>query len=136
MKFIAAKEREKAQKLAQKTASQASTPVISRATSPVNTPAKKKLGKTTQKGSGASTPIRFGGGMDQRQLDMSALNISSIGDEEKAFEEPPKMALAREKVIEEAKKLLDMRDGKKGISLVVVGKSIAITSDFLNLTRT
>ncbi|KAF7978351.1 hypothetical protein HWV62_997 [Athelia sp. TMB] len=116
-----AKEREKAQKLAQKTASQAGTPVISRATSPVNTPVKKKQGKTTQKGSGASTPIRFGGGMDQRQLDMSALNISSAGDEEKAFEEPPKMALAREKVIEEAKKLLNVRDGKKGVSLVVIG---------------
>jgi elongation factor 1 alpha-like protein len=46
--------------------------------------------------------------MDQRQIDMSALNISTVGDEEKV-EEPPKMALAREKVIEEAKKLLDAR---------------------------
>jgi elongation factor 1 alpha-like protein len=61
--------------------------------------------------------------MDQRQIDMSALNISTIGDEEKV-EEPPKMALAREKVIEEAKKLLDARGDtdKKGVSLVVVGK--------------
>lgn len=61
--------------------------------------------------------------MDQRQLDMSALNISTLGDEEKV-EEPPKMALAREKVIEEAKKLLDARGetDKKGVSLVVVGK--------------
>lgn len=61
--------------------------------------------------------------MDQRQIDISALNISTVGDEE-MVEEPPKMTLAREKVIEEAKKLLDARgdNDKKGVSLVVVGK--------------
>jgi len=63
--------------------------------------------------------------MDQRQIDMSGLNISSIGDEEKVIEEPPKMALAREKVMEEAKKALDARGDtdKRGVSLVVVGKT-------------
>jgi elongation factor 1 alpha-like protein len=63
--------------------------------------------------------------MDQRQIDMSALNISSIGDEERVIEEPPKMALAREKVIEEAKKVLEARGemDKRGVSLVVVGKT-------------
>lgn len=54
---------------------------------------------------------------------MSALNIYSPDDEENAYEEPPKMTLAREKVVEEAKKALDARgDGKKGVSLVVIGK--------------
>lgn len=52
---------------------------------------------------------------------MSGLNISSIDD--KVFEEPPKMTLAREKVIEEAKKKQDDagKAGKKGVSLVVIG---------------
>ncbi|KZP07149.1 EF Tu GTP binding domain-containing protein [Athelia psychrophila] len=93
---------------------------MSRATSPV--PVKKRSGKGNPIASGASTPIRFGGGTDQRQLDMSALNIYSPDDEENAYEEPPKMTLAREKVVEEAKKALDARgDGKKGVSLVVIG---------------
>lgn len=56
--------------------------------------------------------------MDQRQLDLSGLNISSI--DEKVFEEPPKITVAREKVIEEAKKKQNDA-GKKGVSLVVIG---------------
>lgn len=56
--------------------------------------------------------------MDQRQLDLSGLNISSI--DEKVFEEPPKTTIAREKVIEEAKKKQNDA-GKKGVSLVVIG---------------
>lgn len=41
------------------------------------------------------------------------------------MEEPPKMALAREKVIEEAKKKLEARGDtdKRGVSLVVIGKT-------------
>ena len=57
--------------------------------------------------------------MDQRQLDLSGLNISSSIDE-KVFEEPPKTTIAREKVIEEAKKKQNDA-GKKGVSLVVIG---------------
>lgn len=102
----------------------------------MNTPGKKKLGKATPKASGASTPIRFGGGIDQRQIDMSALNISSIDDEENVYEEPPKMALAREKVIEEARKVLDARGeaDKRGVSLVVIGKGYRLTGQFLSNT--
>jgi elongation factor 1 alpha-like protein len=61
--------------------------------------------------------------MDQRQIDISGLNIS-IGDEEKATEEPPKMVLAREKVIDEAKTVLGARgeNDKRGVSLVIIGK--------------
>lgn len=59
--------------------------------------------------------------MDQRQLDLSGLNISSI--DEKVFEEPPKTTIAREKVIEEAKKKQNDA-GKKGVSLVVIGKFV------------
>jgi elongation factor 1 alpha-like protein len=100
----------------------------SRATSPVNSPShgSRRAGRGTPKASGTSTPIRFGNGLDQRQIDISGLNIS-IGDEEKVTEEPPKMALAREKVIDEAKKVLDARgaNDKRGVSLVVIGKVIA-----------
>lgn len=98
-----------------------SSTATSRATSPMNTPSNvsRRTGRGTPKTSGTSTPIRFGSGIDQRQIDMSGLNIS-IGDAEKAIEELPKMTLAREKVIEEAKKQLDERD-KKGVSLVVIG---------------
>ena len=55
---------------------------------------------------------------------MSALNIA-YGDEEKVTEEPPKMALGREKVIEEAKRVLDARGetDKRGVSLVVIGRT-------------
>jgi len=62
--------------------------------------------------------------MDQRQIDMLGLNISTVNDEEKV-EEPPKMALAREKVIEEAKKVLEAQGekDKRGVSLVVIGKT-------------
>lgn len=36
-------------------------------------------------------------------------------------EEPPKVSMAREKVLEEAKRVLEAEEGKKGISIVVIG---------------
>ena len=104
-----------------------SSTATSRATSPVNTPGQgsRKVGRGTPKASGTSTPIRFANGMDQRQIDISGLNLFSNGDEDRIMEEPPKMALAREKVIEEAKKKLEARGDtdKRGVSLVVIGKT-------------
>ena len=53
---------------------------------------------------------------------MSALGL---GVEEKppVPEEPPRMALAREKVLEEAAKALEAeRKGQAGVSLVVIGE--------------
>ena len=123
--FIAAKEREKAEKRAKQFASAPSSAATSRATSPIpglSSPGKSRRGaKGTPKGSGVNTPIRFGGGIDQRQLDMSGLNISPV--DEKVFEELPKMTIAREKVIEEAKKKQDnaRKARKRGVSLVVIG---------------
>ncbi|KAF8897219.1 EF Tu GTP binding domain-containing protein [Infundibulicybe gibba] len=69
--------------------------------------------------SGASTPIRS---TDQRQLDLSGLNISS-DDGPLVPEEAPKINIAREKLLEEAKKAIDAQNvnNKRGVSLVVIG---------------
>lgn len=58
--------------------------------------------------------------LDQEALDLAGLNL---GDEEVPTpidEPPPKMSLAREKVLEEARISL-ATEGKKGVSLVVIG---------------
>lgn len=53
---------------------------------------------------------------------MQGLNIGE-NDEVSMEETPPKMSIAREKVIEEAKAALEEEEktGKKGVSLVVIG---------------
>ncbi|KAF8529943.1 EF Tu GTP binding domain-containing protein [Gautieria morchelliformis] len=58
--------------------------------------------------------------MDQQQFDMASLNLQNNPD---AFEEePPKMTLAREKVLQQAREALQGDSkGKRGISLVVIG---------------
>ncbi|KAE9405965.1 EF Tu GTP binding domain-containing protein [Gymnopus androsaceus JB14] len=63
--------------------------------------------------SGASTPAR-GVGVDQRALDMSALNLNVKEERSAIVEEPPKTSFAREKLLEEAKKVIE-------VSLVVIG---------------
>lgn len=71
--------------------------------------------------SGSSTPAR---NLDQMDMDMLALRLNDEheGKLEKDTEEPPKMTLAREKVMEEARKLVNGQDGEKpNISLVVIG---------------
>ncbi|TCD66818.1 Hsp70 suppressor, GTPase facilitates ribosomal subunit dissociation [Steccherinum ochraceum] len=111
-------EREKAEKLAQqKKAAEAS----SRAASAPGTPKKSaaRLMKSGASTPGTSTPLR-GGGPDVRSLDLSALNLTakeSVPEEEP----PPKITIAREKVLEEARKMLEGKDEKKGVSLVVIG---------------
>ncbi|KAI0301877.1 hypothetical protein B0F90DRAFT_1667716 [Multifurca ochricompacta] len=117
----AAKEREKAQKLAvQKKI--AETQVASRAANRAisqKSPKAAKTAKITGTASGAATPLRKDS--EQRNIDLSALGL---GVEERlpVYEEPPTMTLAREKVLEEAMKALEAESkGLTGISLVIIG---------------
>lgn len=122
----AAKEREKAEKAAQKKVAKAPsssgyTTPVSQAMSPVNTPsrASKKAGMGAKK-SGATTP-RDTGGLDARLLDMAALNLLPK-KEEPIDEPPPKIALERGKLLQEVRKVLEIQGGdKKAVSLVVIG---------------
>ena len=62
--------------------------------------------------------------VDQQQLDISGLNLDGQNsDATECVEEPPKMSLAREKLLEEAKRALSVEgeNGKKGVSMVVIG---------------
>ena len=121
--ILAAKEREKAQKLAtQKRIAEASSTATSRTASPTGTPLKGPKGLKKSK-PGTSTPLRVPTrSVDQGQFDISALNLGEK-DEDSVFEEPPKTSIAKEKVLEEAKKSLDaeVKGGRKGVSLVVIG---------------
>lgn len=105
--LTAAKEREKAQKLA---AQKAAPPPAAKVPRKAPTP------------NGKAAPAKKAT-VDQQQLDISALNLNNEKPAEPE-EEPPKMTIAREKVLEEAKRALDVdsQTGKKGINLVVVGK--------------
>jgi len=122
--FLAAKEREKAQRLAAQRATASSLP-STRAPTPVQSPSKggKKAAVTSSAGrvSGASTPVKKPSG-DQQNLDMAGLNLGGKLSDVQEVEEPPKMALAKEKVLEEARKAIEQGDGgKKGLNIVVVG---------------
>ena len=57
--------------------------------------------------------------IDQQALDMSSLNLGPKV-EEVVYEEPPKIALAREKVMEEAQKAIES-SARKAVSIVVIG---------------
>lgn len=127
---LAAKEREKAEKLAaQKKAAeaQAASRAASRAASPTpKSPKVVKSAKRTGTTSGAATPARKGSGsaaLEQRNFDLTALGLG-MDDQAPIYEEPPKMALAHEKVLEEAAKALEAESkNQAGISLVVIGES-------------
>lgn len=90
-----------------------------------NIPVPKKGGLPSKK-AGTSTPVR---GFDPRHLDLSALNIAPRDETGDDFsEEPPKMSFAREKLMEEAKRVIeaDNENTKKGVSLVVIGMYIKV----------
>ncbi|KAH0839622.1 P-loop containing nucleoside triphosphate hydrolase protein [Lanmaoa asiatica] len=131
----AAKERDRAQKVAtQRKASQTpsssgySTPT-SQAMSPIGTPTKswKKAGASSQQSrkSGATSPARTNsGGLDYMLLDLSAANLQPREDESLRVDEPvPRIAMGREKLLEEARRELQAsgQGAKKGVSLVVIG---------------
>ncbi|PPR03834.1 hypothetical protein CVT26_000832 [Gymnopilus dilepis] len=110
----AAKEREKTLKLAQRSAGS------SRAATPVGSASKvaKKAPSI-----GISTPPRKAP-VDQQKLDLSGLNLDDNADKsEVTVEEPPKMSLSREKVLEEARRVLDDQEksAKQRVSIVVIG---------------
>ena len=59
-----------------------------------------------------------------QQLDISGLNLNEKNsDATECVQEPPKISLAREKLLEEAKRVLGVEgeNGKKGVSIVVIG---------------
>ncbi|KAF8138144.1 hypothetical protein EV363DRAFT_511994 [Boletus edulis] len=133
----AAKEREKAQKAAaQKKASQTpstsghSTPTA-RAMSPIGTPTKssKKAGSNSQgaRKSGTTIPSRKNSeGLSSMLLDLSAAGLQPREDESPRMDEPaPRVAMEKGKLLEEARRELQAsgQDVKKGVSLVVIGKS-------------
>lgn len=62
--------------------------------------------------------------VDQQQMDMSGLNLNDKAAEAEIIEEPLQTSVSREKILEEATYILDAKNqnGKKGISIVVIGK--------------
>ncbi len=92
--------------------------------------ARLSSGPTRKKGAGSSdkaagTPISKPAPDTQQQLDISALNLDTPeGAETPPDEPPPKITIAREKVLEEARKALEGTGDKKGVSLVVIGKPL------------
>lgn len=71
----------------------------------------------------ASKPVQQRLVVDQQALDISSLNLDAGEAPEAVDEPPPKMSLAREKVLEEARKALEDTTKKKAVSLVVIGAS-------------
>lgn len=59
-------------------------------------------------------------------MDMAGLNIANPDDSQSRDEPPPKITIAREKILEEARKEANSGDaeGKKRLSLVVIGSSL------------
>ena len=105
----AAREREKAQKLAQKASALQN-----------KTPVKKAAVPATKKGS--STPAKATASANQKDLDMAGLNLNT--KEEERPEEVPRVAMARKELLQEVKRSIEARgaNDKQAISLVVIGK--------------
>lgn len=96
----------------------ASSVATSRASSPVGVSTK---GLTSASKSGPSI-ISKAQGLDQFTLDVSSLNLNSK-ENEVPDEPPPKMTVSREKALEEALRMVQSKDGKQSVSLVVIGDS-------------
>jgi len=54
-------------------------------------------------------------------MDIAGLNLNDKTTDREVVEELPKISLAREKVLEQAKLALEAQGEKKGISIVVIG---------------
>ena len=124
MYFTVAKEREKALKLSQLKAA-ASSLVNSAGGSPAKR--QKKVASV------ASPSMKHN--VDQQQLDISGLNLNGQNsDATECVEELPKMSMARENLLEEAKRSLSVKgeNGKKGVSVVVIGMHFSAKSDYLH----
>lgn len=135
---IAARERERVQKVAAQrlttSASGSSSGTPSGATTPKKSTNIKVNLNTSIKFSAPSTSAK-GKKLDQSELDISALGLEdpskkNEAEEPVAPEEVPKASLAREKLLEEAQRVIDggSFEGKKAVSIVVIG--IVILSIF------
>jgi elongation factor 1 alpha-like protein len=125
--YVAAREQEKARKRLEQSQSAVALRTASPAPKSKKGPAAKSMTGTSTPTKSAvkyapSTPTR-GLGVDQRTLDLSGLNLTE-DDRSAIFEEAPKTSFARDKLLEEAKKVIDSEgtDRKKEVSLVVIGK--------------
>lgn len=115
LSLTAAKEREKALKLAHKSSSaNVPLPKASKKAMPIGIKSVVSSKKQTT---------------DQQEMDITALNLNDDNIREGLMEEIPKVNLAKEKVLEEAQRALDAKNltEKKGISLVVIGKWFFLT---------
>lgn len=112
--FPAAREREKAAKAgAQKTPA-----------SPKPTPKKA----AAQKGTATPAKTQNRGGPTQQDLDIAGLHLGSQ-EEPEIDVEIPKVAMAREKLLEEVASMLALQQKESpAISLVVIGKTAALSS--------
>lgn len=119
--YIAAKEREKAMKATNKqvqgVSNATASGVQSRAAPPIGTAKKAAVSDKKLGGSTLSKKMAI----DQQTLDMFSLNIVDPEREELNDETLPKMSLARDKIIEDARLQVEGKDVKKGVSLVVIG---------------
>jgi elongation factor 1 alpha-like protein len=108
--FTVTKEREKAFKLSQIKAAASS---LANSGIPVSSPARG------EKKVASFAPPSKKRDVDQQQSDVSGL----ISDDTECVEEPPKMSMARENLLEEAKRALSIEgeNGRKGVSMVVIG---------------
>nr|GAT53835.1 predicted protein [Mycena chlorophos] len=112
----AAREREKAQKLLAQKSAIATPKGGSKRATPAQTPT--RIPATPK----AGTPIpRQAPVIDQRELDLSALNLVS-NEPAKVDEVVPKEAFAKEKLLEEVRSTLAVQEkDKKALSIVVIG---------------
>lgn len=63
-----------------------------------------------------------------QQLDMAGLNLQTKDEPPVVDEPPPKLSMAREKVLEEARKAMEAaKSGKKAVSIVVIGMSSIVS---------
>jgi len=124
--FSAAKEKEKAQKAMNKqlqgvksgAPSTTTSRTASRAASPIPSPTSPSQSSASNRGKKVGAPLQRAVG-DQHAFDISALNLDDREDPV-VDEPPPKISLAHEKVVEEARKAIQ-ENAKQTVSLVVVG---------------
>jgi hypothetical protein len=119
-RYAATKAREKAEK-AEKLAQQKAA--AAHAAKSPKTPSKKLTAPGAGITSGTSTPTKRKGPLiTQRELDMAGLNLGDETPPRSAEEPPPKLAMAREKLLEEVKASLEAQSKDKlPLSLVVIG---------------
>ena len=124
----AARQAEKAKnKLVEVVRTNPSSAATSRTASPIPTASTVKTGQQSTIARGKKTPAsnpisQQKPALDQQALDISSLNLHLSDAQEVVDELPPKMSLAREKVLEEVRRSIGDTTKKKAVSLVVIGQ--------------